>query len=166
MDWWVYLLTIIAAFIAVLTALRVSSQRINAAFRNKNVLLVTAHPDDECMFFTPMLTALQHANLHILCLSTGNADGLGEKRVNELIKSAAVFGIPANRTWCVDDPRLQDGMKQHWDTNAIVSHVTRAVDAFRIDFVITFDDYGISGHPNHIAVAHACRYILCTGDTC
>lgn len=36
-------------------------------------LLVTAHPDDECMFFTPLILGLQAQGLAVclLCLSTG-----------------------------------------------------------------------------------------------
>jgi N-acetylglucosaminylphosphatidylinositol deacetylase len=37
--------------------------------------LLTAHPDDECMFFGPTLTYLQtfspKTRIHVLCLSTG-----------------------------------------------------------------------------------------------
>ena len=44
-----------------------------------NTLLVTAHPDDECMFFAPMLLALRRArerrksedDVFLLCLSNG-----------------------------------------------------------------------------------------------
>ena len=37
------------------------------------ILLVTAHPDDECMFFSPTLSSLADAGaeLWLLCLSTG-----------------------------------------------------------------------------------------------
>lgn len=44
-------------------------------FTANNVLLLTAHPDDECMFFGPTLTslrALTNVNIHVLCLSTGD----------------------------------------------------------------------------------------------
>lgn len=43
--------------------------------RNVRVLLVTAHPDDECMFFSPVLLKLtqSHADVHLLCLSTGTS---------------------------------------------------------------------------------------------
>lgn len=36
-------------------------------------LLVTAHPDDECMFFAPTVLNLVESNVdvHLLCLSTG-----------------------------------------------------------------------------------------------
>lgn len=39
-----------------------------------NVLLITAHPDDECMFFSPTLLSLQQqqaVRVHLLCLSEG-----------------------------------------------------------------------------------------------
>jgi hypothetical protein len=40
---------------------------------HQNILLVTAHPDDECMFFLPTLRQSQRARckVHVLCLSTG-----------------------------------------------------------------------------------------------
>ena len=52
----------------------------------KSVLLVTSHPDDESMFFGPTIQAAKRmgAQVHILCLSAGNADGLGEVRAKEL----------------------------------------------------------------------------------
>lgn len=36
------------------------------------VLFVTAHPDDECMFFAPTIIALSKlCDVHVLCLSSG-----------------------------------------------------------------------------------------------
>ena len=50
--------------------------------KESNVLLVTAHPDDECMFFTPTMSSLaaSGARLSLLCLSTGTF--VSEMRVN------------------------------------------------------------------------------------
>lgn len=50
-----------------------------------HALLVTAHPDDECMFFVPLLENLRYmrgVQVHVLCLSTGDddADGGGDDR--------------------------------------------------------------------------------------
>lgn len=42
----------------------------------KRVLLVIAHPDDECMFFGPTVlnfTTNKDCTLYLMCLSTGNA---------------------------------------------------------------------------------------------
>ena len=79
------------------------------------VLLLTAHPDDECLFFTPTVSSLlalpsasglsgHSVELYSLCLSVGNADGLGEVRRDELLRSLDVLGIPEGRRWLVDHP--------------------------------------------------------------
>jgi N-acetylglucosaminylphosphatidylinositol deacetylase len=42
--------------------------------RTSRVLLVTAHPDDECMFFGPSLVALKkrkNCRIFVLCMSRG-----------------------------------------------------------------------------------------------
>ena len=73
-----------------------------------SVLLLTAHPDDECMFFAPTLLALLATtpppSVYSLCLSVGNADGLGETRRAELGKSLDVLGVPKGRRWVIDRP--------------------------------------------------------------
>jgi N-acetylglucosaminylphosphatidylinositol deacetylase len=46
----------------------------------KNILVVIAHPDDECMFFAPSMLALSPKNnIQLLCLSNG-ANLLTRKR--------------------------------------------------------------------------------------
>jgi N-acetylglucosaminylphosphatidylinositol deacetylase len=69
-------------------------------------LLVTAHPDDECMFFAPTLLSLRRAGVRVtlLCLSEGNYDGLGAIRREELKRSALLLGIPADRVSVLNDP--------------------------------------------------------------
>lgn len=81
------------------------------------ILLLTAHPDDECFFFGPTLTALLSQEnqpginddpfsvaprVYSLCLSVGDADGLGELRRNEFEKSWDVMGVPRDRRWLLD----------------------------------------------------------------
>lgn len=80
-------------------------------YDSENILLLTAHPDDECMFFAPTLLALldskdaqKRPKVHSLCLSVGNADGLGDVRRHELERSLDVLGIEDGRRWVVDTP--------------------------------------------------------------
>lgn len=86
------------------------------------VLLLTAHPDDECMFFAPTLLGLTQArnggeepqriiekqktpaDVFSLCLSSGDADGLGETRKAELERSLDVLGVERGRRWALDEP--------------------------------------------------------------
>ena len=69
------------------------------------VLFITAHPDDESLFFAPTLVSLQSSNADVffLCLSTGNADGLGKVRQQELIQSLNVLGIQDGKRWILDN---------------------------------------------------------------
>ncbi|CDS13130.1 hypothetical protein LRAMOSA05313 [Lichtheimia ramosa] len=125
----------------------------------RNALILTAHPDDECMFFGPTIRALSSSKhrLHILCLSTGNADKLGVVRKKEFTRSCQVFGIPASDTRAIDQPELQDGMLNEWPSETVSKQIEAYVSKHNIDTIITFDQYGVSGHPNHIAAYHGAR---------
>ena len=62
---------------------------------NDRVLIVTAHPDDECMFFGPTLCHLADRNIQakVLCLSTGNFYGKGDRRTKELEASCKTYAV-------------------------------------------------------------------------
>lgn len=148
--------------------------------QGKRIVLLIAHPDDESMFFSPTITRLTDPALgnhvKILCLSTGNADGLGETRKKELETAATTLGLRKSEdVFVIDDPsRFKDGMKEEWDEKQIAKVLAQAFigpdkgkkagtnDGPRatIDALITFDTHGISSHPNHIAVFHGARLFL------
>ena len=57
-------------FVETIIAHRAHSDK--AATSRPDVLLVIAHPDDESMFFVPILLRLRpHVHWHVLCLSSG-----------------------------------------------------------------------------------------------
>ena len=193
--------------------------------RNKRIILLTAHPDDESMFFSPTLQALTHPSLQnhlkILCMSTGNSEGLGATRRMELEKAAVTLGIRRKEdVFILDDERFKDGMKEDWKAedisrvlaSAFAPHLNgsstpgtrpspeptsekdkekekkksskslsgskHAKSSSRtstpplptikepegpratIDILITFDQTGISSHPNHIALYHGAKHFL------
>jgi N-acetylglucosaminylphosphatidylinositol deacetylase len=133
---------------------------------NKRIILLIAHPDDEAMFFSPTLLALTDPalgnHLKILCLSTGNADGLGETRKKELIESAIKLGVRREEdVFVLEDGRFKDGMDQDWNTTEIAQVLAEAFvpalpkqdkPSATIDVLITFDAGGVSNHPNHRAL--------------
>lgn len=93
-------------------------------FSPPRILLLTAHPDDETFFFGPTVTSmipsspapvpasprgtapnsvgLTFPQVYSLCLSVGNADGLGDIRRRELGDSLDVLGVPEDRRWVLD----------------------------------------------------------------
>ena len=122
--------------------------------KGQRFLLVTAHPDDECMFFSPTITNLLAAGnqVSVLCLSNGDADGLGKIRVKELVRSCSMLGCQAHQR-----DTLVDSMSEKWDIKVIVREITQHVKEHPVDAFITFDEHGVSGHPNHISILPAIR---------
>lgn len=127
------------------------------------VLLVTAHPDDEVMFFSPLLSEMSSeegeggSRIHILCLSSGNQDGLGAERRLELERCCGLYDIPASHICVVEHPDLQDGMRNHWPTDVIAGLFLAHLSLIQPELVVTFDEYGVSGHINHIATSRGVR---------
>ncbi|KAI0424450.1 putative deacetylase LmbE-like domain-containing protein [Xylaria sp. FL1042] len=144
--------------------------------RNKRICLLIAHPDDEAMFFAPTVLSLTRPDtgnhVKILCLSTGNADGLGETRRRELVKSALLLGLrKEDDIFCLDSPDFPDSMTATWDSDRISALLSSAfaprltsgpkeAPTAAIDALITFDGSGVSSHPNHISLYHGARAFI------
>ncbi|KAL5637976.1 hypothetical protein ACGC1H_002296 [Rhizoctonia solani] len=104
------------------------------------ILILTAHPDDECMFFSPTILALKRQEKHIrgLCLSVGNADGLGPTRAQELESSYKVLGLQSEEVDALDHPELQDDIKTMWNTSLVAGIVGDYVQKHGIQSVSPF----------------------------
>ncbi|XP_044164376.1 N-acetylglucosaminyl-phosphatidylinositol de-N-acetylase-like isoform X1 [Acropora millepora] len=127
-------------------------------FDKKTVLVVTAHPDDECMFFSPTILNLKRfSTIHLLCLSTGNHYGLGKTRREELVASCAILGIAHSHVTVIDHSSLPDDPISDWDSKLVGRIITDHVKNKKIQMVVTFDSFGVSGHRNHIAVFKAVK---------
>ncbi|KAK0623824.1 putative deacetylase LmbE-like domain-containing protein [Immersiella caudata] len=142
---------------------------------NKRICLLIAHPDDEAMFFAPTVLALTRPetgnHVKILCLSSGDADGLGETRKRELAKSGLTLGLrKEDDVFVVEDPRFQDGMTNKWDPSEIAGLLSAAfapslaqqkkadtAPTASIDVIVTFDADGVSQHPNHISLYYGAK---------
>lgn len=135
------------------------------AIVGQTFLLVIAHPDDECMFFTPTIRWLvsQRVRGHILCLSTGSFEYDGSIRRRELLASAKILGIPPSRVYVIDDSNLRDGPAEAWDDAIVAKYVENICSENDIDLLVTFDARGVSDHPNHIAAHHGVRKFFLSG---
>ncbi|KIY47889.1 LmbE-like protein [Fistulina hepatica ATCC 64428] len=125
-------------------------------------LLVVAHPDDECMFFAPTVLSLTNrgAEVHVISLSVGNANGLGSIRAAEFDASLDVLQVPSHRRRAFDHPNLQDNITDTWDAATIVEVTRPYVTAHNITTILTFDRRGVSSHPNHKSLSHGLKYMV------
>ncbi|CAF1316366.1 unnamed protein product [Adineta steineri] len=130
--------------------------------QSKNFLIVVAHPDDECLFFSPTIIGLVSRGKigHILVFSTGNSEGLGPIREKELNGSCQQLGIDLSRCLSLNLTDLQDNPHRWWPKWNISDVVQKYVKKFHIDLLITFDRGGISGHINHKSVALGIEYYI------
>ncbi|KAF2863242.1 LmbE-like protein, partial [Piedraia hortae CBS 480.64] len=134
-----------------------------SVLHGRNISLLIAHPDDEAMFFAPTLLSLTKPELKnqvsIYCLSSGNADGLGYVRQSELYQSALQLGVESGeRVTIIDDVKFPDSMMGIWDPELISNELAKNLAS--INTIITFDERGISQHPNHISLFHGARRFI------
>lgn len=134
---------------------------------NSDVYFVIAHPDDEVMFFAPTIIELgkpQYNNkLHLICFSNGNADGLGKTRELELIQSGNILGFTKKNIHQIDDLKnFEDSMKITWNKKQIAKYLEKIIGngAHRSVNLLTFDEKGVSKHPNHISLYYGCLYYM------
>ncbi len=129
------------------------------------ILAIFAHPDDES--YGPGGTLAKYARaghrVDLLTLTRGEAGSLGicktlapeekaEMRRRELECAAETLGIQSITLLNYPDGQLNTISYQEGET-VVAREIRRRVP----DIIITFHDSGISGHPDHIAVARWCR---------
>ncbi|KAH9693819.1 N-acetylglucosaminylphosphatidylinositol deacetylase [Citrus sinensis] len=83
-----------------------------------------------------------------------NADGMGNIRKDELHRACAVLKIPLEQVKVLDLVDFQDGFDKLWNHKSLAKIVEEEVVNCSIDLIITFDNYGVSGHCNHRDVHH------------
>ena len=119
----------------------------------KKVCFVVAHPDDEVMFFGPIIrhvASFRNHRIHILCLTTGNYYGIGNLRRREM-RASCTHLVETNLTdlEIVDEPSLPDHPTFKWNKDLCTQIISDYLREKAIDVVVSFDEKGVSSHANH-----------------
>jgi LmbE family N-acetylglucosaminyl deacetylase len=109
-------------------------------------LLVVAHPDDEILFFTSVLFKYA-GNTHIICVTDGNADGLGAERKLQFEATCKKLKVKKSEIW-----NLPDHFEQRLIINEVVERLTPLQNYKKI---FTHGILGEYGHPHHQDVSLA-----------
>lgn len=133
-----------------------------------NILLLTAHPDDEILFAPTILSLLTeerrgNSTLWSMCLSNGDFDGgpeLGIKRTEEWNRSWTVLGLEEERRVILDVAILKDNEDSRWTPAAIADHVSVFVLQNEIDTILTFDGFGVTEHPQHSSLPGGVKHMI------
>jgi len=127
----------------------------------KRLLCVFAHPDDEC--YGPGGTIARAvedgAEVFVTTFTAGEAGTIGisksldpadlaRRRQRELAAACEALGVAGHRMLDAPD-RGVAGVDREWAVGEILGDIER----LRPQVVLTFHHLGVSGHPDHIAVA-------------
>lgn len=139
----------------------------------RRLLCVFAHPDDES--YGPggsiAKSALEGVEVYLLMFTCGEAGSIGvskdipadelcRRRTSELAGACAALGIRAHRILGVPDGCVREA-DDSWAVAQIVDDIVR----YRPQVLLTFHHLGVSGHPDHVAVAdHLAKAFDSTAD--
>jgi LmbE family N-acetylglucosaminyl deacetylase len=128
------------------------------------VLGVWAHPDDETYLSAGLMALARRAGHRVVCATatlgehgTGDPDRWPPDRLRrvrdaELAAALAAVGVTERRTLA-----LEDGTLAAVDPAAGAARVSALLADVRPDTIVTFGPDGLTGHPDHRAVA---RWVL------
>ncbi len=125
------------------------------------LLLVVAHPDDECFAFggALALAADQGVETHVICLTDGQSatnrgdarspEELGRMRRAEFAASCDVLGVHAHESW-----GMQDGHLEFAGFSATSRRLVARIRDLKPHVVVTFgSDGAVNTHPDHTMVS-------------
>jgi LmbE family N-acetylglucosaminyl deacetylase len=129
---------------------------------SKTILAVLAHPDDETLGFGGTLARYADLGIetYLLCATRGQRgwfgppddypgpDALGLIREAELRQAAQILNLRS-----VQLLDYLDGDLDQADPTTIIRQIAATIRRIRPQVVLTFDPYGVYGHPDHIAIA-------------
>lgn len=125
------------------------------------LLLVVAHPDDECFGFggALALAAERGVETKVICLTDGQAatnrgeattgEDLGRMRRQEFTDSCAVLGVTSHEIWTCQDARLEFD-----DFSQAAGRLAAKMREWKPQVVLSFGaDGGLNTHPDHTMIS-------------
>lgn len=98
-------------------------------------------------------------------LTIGDYEGKGKIRTEELYECCKALGLHSS-VFITDHIGLRDGPNEHWSPQVISSMIERHINKMqRVDFIVTFDILGVSGHCNHRDTAFGVEFFMQSFNT-
>lgn len=122
------------------------------------ILVIYPHPDDEAYFSAGFISKAckTGCELRLIVLTKGEAStlkfgmppglNLGTVRTLEMRNSAKTLGVKEKNLIIAE---FSDG-KLKQDYKKVTNFIKKSVSDFQPNFILTFEPYGIYGHPDHI----------------
>ncbi len=110
-------------------------------------MVITAHPDDETLFFGGTILSRPDEEWTVICLTDGNADGRGDERMAELEEACELLGV---------ESVIKAGFKDTYNENLDQRLLKKFFSTLPVpDQIFTHGPLGEYGHPHHIQTSYA-----------
>ena len=124
-------------------------------FKNKKVLVIFPHPDDETVMAGGLIQRLLSfsAKVAVVCLTAGDqgkihvhgrGQSLGQIRRGEFISAVKRLDVENYEIFNFPDGKLKDSPVWKPVVREYINHY---------DLVVSYDPSGVTGHPDHIALS-------------
>ena len=111
-----------------------------------DTLIVTAHPDDETIFFTGPMFSRPRSSQYVLCVTDGNADENGTERLQHFKQALSKLGVSGH---CL-------GLPDHYEKRLNIQQIHDELEKWpQVNEVFTHNIQGEYGHPHHQDVSFA-----------
>jgi len=111
--------------------------------------LIVAHPDDETIFFSSLMQ--NKKDLQVICVTNGDADGMGEKRSRDFSNACKAQG-QKGVMW-----DFEDIYEKRLDQQSLQKKLKSLPD---VGLVYTHGIIGEYGHPHHQDVSYAVHSVF------
>lgn len=130
-----------------------------------SLVAIFAHPDDEA--FGPAGTIATYSKTHsvyIICATRGDAGenhsgqegiDIGEMREREMKRSADVLGV--EEVFFLD---YKDGTLSNNKYHSIAQDIQDIIDTIKPEILLTYENRGVSGHLDHVAMSLITYYVF------
>lgn len=132
--------------------------------KNKKILLIVAHPDDEIIAAGGTLIRAEQENIdtYVCCLSKGELgifsrnyqENIVEVRENEYEEAMKYVGVSKYYHFNIPDTRFVNNKKR------VEKIVSKLIEDINPQCIITHDPSGISNHPDHILTSRVVYEIV------
>ncbi|MBX7230920.1 MAG: PIG-L family deacetylase [Bdellovibrionales bacterium] len=122
----------------------------------KSNLIITAHPDDESIFFAGLVLENPNTPWSLICVTNGGNDGRAQERSQELSQACALLKITHFEQWDFQD-QYSVRLNQEQLQQKILKYLKTSSE---IQEVFTHGPLGEYGHPHHQDVSHAVHQAL------